>query len=128
MKITNLDQLLAMMGAQGAFRADALQGNEDLIEDLYVHAEEYRKRAKGTITIKISYTVDYDGSVEVAGTFEAKRPKQPPAKTVLWVDQGRRHLTAENPNQAVMDFAQQGRSRASREIVDVSHTRAIAED
>lgn len=107
----NLNELLALLDdgeTLDKFRTD----HADLILSLRNAAEDHGK-AKGGFTIKVDYTVERRGQVEITANLDTRLPKMPKGKAIAYV-QGGDGIGAENPKQPKFNFA-----AAPRPVADV---------
>jgi len=98
----SLDGILTLLD-DGETLAAFYDEHRELIRALRAQAETFGK-AKGGFTIKIDYTVDRRGQVEMTGTADTRLPKSPRGKAIAYV-QGSSAIGSENPRQEKFAFA-----------------------
>ena len=98
----SLDETLTLLD-DGETLAAFFDDHRDLIRALRAQAETFGK-AKGGFTIKIDYTIDRRGQVEMTGAADVRLPKSPKGKAIAYV-QGGEGIGAENPRQEKFAFA-----------------------
>jgi hypothetical protein len=86
------------MVADGDLHAELSDTLHELIDQLANHAITVTSPAKGELAIKLKFSVDKSGVVDVAWDMNAKAPKPARSKGVMWLTKGN-NLTAQNPRQ-----------------------------
>lgn len=110
--IRGLDQILALLD-NGNYLPQLLQDNEDLIQEIVDFGQAYGAKASGEVTIKIKYSTDRFGQIDIAAEHGVKAPKPPKSKATAWVADGG-GLTVANPNQRRMELRDVGGKRELR--------------
>jgi hypothetical protein len=82
----------------GAIADDASHQLRDLVKQLTVWAEDNNKTAKGTLTLKLSLSVDPTSLAKVGADITTKAPKRIKRDAIMWVD-GTDNLVASDPRQ-----------------------------
>ena len=107
--IRGLDQMFAMLD-DGNYLPEILDRRDTLLRELKDFSAAFGTKAKGRLTLKIDFTTDKYGQVEMTATDEIKVPKQPPSKANLWItDDGK--MSPSNPNQRRMGIRDIGGKR-----------------
>ena len=81
----------------GGFHSELSETLQKVIAQLRDHAEAHTV-GKGSMTIKLNFTVEKDGIVSVDTDVATKLPKEKRGRSVFWTTEGN-NLTAENPRQ-----------------------------
>ncbi len=101
-QLRTLDQILSLADG-GGFLADVLNEHQELQLSLVNHRQNYGGKAKGSLTLKISYELDGHGAVQQNCKLTVKQPEAPAAQYAKWMtDDG--HLTPNNPRQTRMQI------------------------
>lgn len=110
--IRGIDQTLALLD-NGNYLPTLLQENEALIREIVDFSQAYGAKAAGEISIKVKYSTDRFGQVEITAEHSIKAPKAPKSKATAWVADGG-GLTVANPNQRRMELRDVGGKRELR--------------
>lgn len=85
--VRGFQQFLATAGG-GAFLEAVDRGHKKLLQDLWDHYDAHRvSGCKGTMSIKIGYTMTQQGDVTFTAEADTKSPKAPAVKFSLWADE-----------------------------------------
>lgn len=82
----------------GELHTELSKTTQQLVGELYDFADRYRRPGKGTLTVTLSFSVDGNGAIAVAGDVKTKTPKKPRAASVFFRTPGN-NLSIENPRQ-----------------------------
>lgn len=96
-ELRTADQILAMPD-NGEFLQQFLDDHQDLILALHQHQMTQGGKAKGSFTIKVSYTLDKMLTMNVEAETKFDKPKKPKAAATLWTTADGM-LTLQNPRQ-----------------------------
>ena len=95
----------------GQLAADLQTELTDLCGDLSNHAAEQGGTAKGSITLKIDFSLK-DGVMNLENAITVKRPKQSRRRTVMWLTP-ENNLTPRNPKQQELPLVDVNRRAAA---------------
>lgn len=95
-----------------------------LVEVITDYASAYAAKGKGSLTLKLDYVADTDGTVRVSGDVKIKEPKPKARGALFWATKGG-GLSAENPRQTKMKFRDV--NSESKEVRDVEAVKELKE-
>ena len=111
-RIRTLDEILTLPD-NGQYLPLLLAENDQLITEIVDFSQSYGTKASGSMTIKINYSTDRFGQIDLSVEHVIKAPKAPKAKATAWTsDEG--GLTTANPNQKRMEIRDVGGKRELR--------------
>lgn len=102
MELRTIEQVLGLL-KQGDYLGEVHADMEKLLQELADFCDAYSATAKGSLSIKLDFTRDRHGQIEIKADHTIKAPKNPTAKAIAWstVDGA---LTIANPMQRRMDI------------------------
>ena len=103
------DALAAM--EDGHLVHDLSEAQRGILEAIHNAVIDGARKAKGSLTLKLDYTLD-DGVVEILADVKAALPKTRRARSVMWVTP-EHNLCRNNPRQSEM-FGEPGEPKAVR--------------
>ncbi len=101
--------------ADGDANREVSQELYDLVNKLYTAAESCGAPAKGSITVKLSVSVDPRGVAGMSWETAKREPKPQRIAGVLWMDPKTGNLMHENPRQPKLPHMIEG---GKREVID----------
>lgn len=96
-ELRTADQILAMLD-NGEFLQTFLEKHADLIIAMHEHQMNHGGKAKGKVTLTLSYVLDKQLSMSIEGEAKFEKPKAPKASATLWTTADGT-LTPQNPRQ-----------------------------
>jgi hypothetical protein len=101
--------------ADGDANREVSQELYDLVTKLYADAEHRGTQSKGSVTVKLSVSVDPRGVVGMAWETATREPKPQRIAGILWMDPKTGNLMTQNPRQPTLPHVIEG---GRREVID----------
>jgi len=100
----------------GGFNAAVSLDVKALLAKLEAHAEHFDK-ATAELDIKIKFSMDKLGQVELKAEYKLKEPKVVRPRSIFWMNKDG-HLENENPRQQKLALRDIGARKAARDVAE----------
>lgn len=100
---------------EGELSIEIAKQQQRLVNALTDHAYTYQAKAKGSLTLALSYVAEPDGTVRILGEVKIKEPK-PKARGALFWATKQGNLLAENPRQTKLPLREVAGQGPAREV------------